>query len=1195
MSPPLLRPVVWLFALVWLVAPAVKAQAQDQMELGKGVYMSLCVACHQPNGAGLPPVFPPVTQTEYVSESPERFAAIILKGVTGPMTVKGITYKNMMPPQEILLTDEQIAAVLTYVRGSFGNAYPSVAPEVVTASRARFVDRRTPWTETEIKPWPGTEAPASVAGRAAEMKITGGNGPFASTGSSRLLLSATDNSYGLVATSGEVTSSHGTASYSITGPNTALATFSDSVAGAGLWAAFTFTSATTGAFTITSSLASGYGQTGTFRLYNGQAPPSVKGMTFDVQVQAGIFPFATYGSFKLKTDPTGNTYTISGGNGVTPSSGTYVYTPGDSGNSSIVLRDSLGSSTLSQTLSWDSSSTGAYVVRDPVYRGYQAGTFKVEAVSTPPVITTQPGGLTLNAGTTGVLSVVASSTDPLSYQWRKNGVAISGATAASLALNGVSEFSAGTYDVLVTSAAGSVASAQAILKVVLPVTILSQPAPLSAPLGASGSLSVTVTGTPPFTYTWKKDGVTLPSATGATLFFNSVAAGDFGAYTVEVSNAAGRAMSATTGLSLASKVVIAAQPASVSTRAGAAATFSVVAKGTEPLSYQWKKNGFPIQGATRSCYTVPFANALEVAGYEVFVCNAFGDVTSETAYLNIAGEKGISFLSSPGQPETGALTLVKGAAGGVPLAVDSVDAQAARTTYQLLRFSGAGAPQLMGASGLIPSGGTLSVPLRSFVESGTYAIEYIRQYADGSPAVKVVSEPFDVDVLSFDAAAGVYELLLEDSNQAIPDAATYRGVLLVTVTKSGAVSGRLLYNEAPELFGPEDPTRRLYTPVTRSFSGVFSASQTELQKLVCTPKLGVGAQAGRQQLALELDFTTSPASLSASVVDRASVPQESAEEGARSAAPAVIRNLTKLVGTNEAQTADLTTAVARYNVGSSHHVTNTEGPGLSPRAFLLAQVLASGRVLWASRLEGQAGTGSAGLRLNEAGALVAPFYEGRLKSSGKLHQSNSLLAALQWESLADGLWEMRPSVGLVAGSVERQSSHVTKNDGRAEYSESFEAAALETKDFNWSCVAQLDLSAGNFCVWNGSTKPGLFQHFSLTQKAALESTPRILTLALKDPAEGTPYVWSVSISSTGAIRVTPWSTGQPPLSLRFDKVRGEFTGSYVSPSDKIRRTIVGEAILDPTEDLLRAHGWVELNALPATKTAAWKLELVQTN
>jgi nitrite reductase (NO-forming) len=118
----------YLFMAALLSAGAV--QAQDQMELGKGVYMTLCVACHQPTGAGLPPVFPPLTQTEYVSESPERFAAMILKGVMGPMTVKGMTYANVMPPQEALLTDEKIAAALTYVRGSFGNTYPAVAPEV---------------------------------------------------------------------------------------------------------------------------------------------------------------------------------------------------------------------------------------------------------------------------------------------------------------------------------------------------------------------------------------------------------------------------------------------------------------------------------------------------------------------------------------------------------------------------------------------------------------------------------------------------------------------------------------------------------------------------------------------------------------------------------------------------------------------------------------------------------------------------------------------------------------------------------------------------------------------------------------------------------------------------------------------------------------------------------------------------------
>lgn len=1036
-------------------------------------------------------------------------------------------------------------------------------------------------------------APDSVAGRAVELTVLGASFPFETGEKYRLLLSSIGDTYGTVDLSGATTGSFGQMTYRKTGPNSALLESTHEVVGLTLVTSVYFTSNSTGFYTITEPAAPGDYETGAFRLYNGQAPASIKGTTFDVQIQAGIFPFTGSGSFKLKTDPVGNTYQIYGGSGVTPSSGTYVYTPGEAGRSSIRLENSLSGVSRSQTLSWDTSSAGAYLVSDSVYGAYQAGTFTVEAVSLPPVITTQPVGLTLNTGAKGVLSVVASSTEALSYQWRKGGVPISGATAASLTLNGVTELSAGIYDVLVSNPAGTVTSNQATLKVVVPATIVSQPTPLSTALGQSGSLSVTVTGTPPFTFTWKKDGVVLPAATSGTLYFSSVTQSDFGTYTVEVTNSGGRATSNATEFSLASEVAIASHPADVSTRLGAAATFHVVATGTEPLSYQWRKNGVLLPGATRSSYTVPVTTDFDAGAYEVFVYNHYSSTTSRAAQLSVAGEKGISILSMPGQPVTGTLTLVKGATGNATAAIDPVGTQTARTTYQVLRLSGASTTQALGASSLVPSGGTLSVPLRSFLESGTYAIEYLRQYTDGTPAIKVLSEPFSVEVLSFEEAAGVYELLLEDSNQAIPDGATYRGVLLVTVTKSGSVSGKLVYNEAPELFGADDPARRVYTPVTRSFSGVFSTSLSAPDKLVCSPKLGVGAQTGRQQLSLELDFTTSPVSLSASVADHISVPAETAQEGALSTAQPVARNLTKLDGPADLQPGDIGTAVGRYNIGSSFLVESEGSPGLNQRALILTQVLASGRVLWTSRIKGYSGSGAAGLRLNDAGALVTLFYERRLTSTTKLHHSNSLLATLQLIPLSDGLWTLRMGVGSASGFVERQSSYFTKNSGRAEYSQAFENGALETKDFNWSCVAQLDLSGENFCMWNGSTKAGLFQHFSSTQAAASESTPRVLTLALEDPAEGTPYLWKVSISSTGSIRVTPEVVGQPALTLRFDKTRGEFTGFYTSPSDKLRRSLFGAAILDPADDLLRAHGWSELNALPATKTAPWRLELPQ--
>jgi mono/diheme cytochrome c family protein len=136
------------------MAVASGAYAEDQAELGKTVYMTVCVACHQPTGLGLPPVFPTLSKTEYVSGSPERFAAMILKGVMGPITVNGQQFSNIMPPQEALLTDEKIAAAITYVRSNFGNTSPAVSAAVVAAARKKFADKKTSWTEAELKAWP---------------------------------------------------------------------------------------------------------------------------------------------------------------------------------------------------------------------------------------------------------------------------------------------------------------------------------------------------------------------------------------------------------------------------------------------------------------------------------------------------------------------------------------------------------------------------------------------------------------------------------------------------------------------------------------------------------------------------------------------------------------------------------------------------------------------------------------------------------------------------------------------------------------------------------------------------------------------------------------------------------------------------------------------------------------------------------
>jgi mono/diheme cytochrome c family protein len=121
------------------------------IEAGKAQYLGLCGACHQPTGMGLPPVFPPLVNSEYVTGSTERLVAIVLKGVIGPITVDGKPYNNMMPPQGAVLTDSKISQITSYVRDAFGGKASPITSEEVTAIRKKYEARQASWTEAELK------------------------------------------------------------------------------------------------------------------------------------------------------------------------------------------------------------------------------------------------------------------------------------------------------------------------------------------------------------------------------------------------------------------------------------------------------------------------------------------------------------------------------------------------------------------------------------------------------------------------------------------------------------------------------------------------------------------------------------------------------------------------------------------------------------------------------------------------------------------------------------------------------------------------------------------------------------------------------------------------------------------------------------------------------------------------------------
>ena len=130
-----------------LLALAAPLSAQD----GAQLFTLYCSACHGTDGKGATGgAFPPLANSPYIAGDPDRAVKIILKGLTGPVDVLGKTYNLEMPPQGAVLPDDQIAAILTYVRSSWGNQAAAVTAEQVRTIRASVQDRNTPWTAPEV-------------------------------------------------------------------------------------------------------------------------------------------------------------------------------------------------------------------------------------------------------------------------------------------------------------------------------------------------------------------------------------------------------------------------------------------------------------------------------------------------------------------------------------------------------------------------------------------------------------------------------------------------------------------------------------------------------------------------------------------------------------------------------------------------------------------------------------------------------------------------------------------------------------------------------------------------------------------------------------------------------------------------------------------------------------------------------------
>jgi putative membrane-bound dehydrogenase-like protein len=119
-------------------------------ERGAAVYAKTCIACHGPDGKGVPGAFPPLDASEWAVGDPSRSIRIVLNGLQGPIEVAGQKFNSVMPPH-VDLSDQEISDVLTYVRQSWSNDDTPVSAAAVQQARAQYRSRTLPWTAAELK------------------------------------------------------------------------------------------------------------------------------------------------------------------------------------------------------------------------------------------------------------------------------------------------------------------------------------------------------------------------------------------------------------------------------------------------------------------------------------------------------------------------------------------------------------------------------------------------------------------------------------------------------------------------------------------------------------------------------------------------------------------------------------------------------------------------------------------------------------------------------------------------------------------------------------------------------------------------------------------------------------------------------------------------------------------------------------
>ena len=143
--------------LLFIVLAAITGMTRDGVAQettppdGEALYMTRCASCHLPNGEGITGAFPPLNEVDWVTGDKGRLIRIVLDGVIGPIQVGNTVYTGAMPPWKTFLNDQEMAALLTYIRTTWDNDASEVTDTEVRLVREATSDRNEAWTAEELR------------------------------------------------------------------------------------------------------------------------------------------------------------------------------------------------------------------------------------------------------------------------------------------------------------------------------------------------------------------------------------------------------------------------------------------------------------------------------------------------------------------------------------------------------------------------------------------------------------------------------------------------------------------------------------------------------------------------------------------------------------------------------------------------------------------------------------------------------------------------------------------------------------------------------------------------------------------------------------------------------------------------------------------------------------------------------------